>query len=75
MRYAVILLALSAASGFRHAFPVPYSVAQLRADGDEYCGEALVHYLQQDNADPAVCDVRGEAVLPHLDEMLNDISK
>lgn len=72
MRYAVILLALSAVSGCRHAFPVPYSVAQLRADTDEYGGEALVHYLQQDNADPAVCDVRGDPVLTTQDETLTE---
>lgn len=71
MRYAVILLAL-AASGCRHAFPLPYSASQLRADSaEEWSGQALVHYLGQDNADPAVCDVRSE-MLTRLDETLVD---
>ncbi|MGV3622567.1 MAG: hypothetical protein ACO1OB_17240 [Archangium sp.] len=71
MRFAVILLAL-AASGCRHAFPLPYSASQLRVDAaEEWSGEALVHYLKQDDADPAVCDVRTE-VLPRQDETLVD---
>lgn len=70
MRYAVFLLALVAASGCRHVFPVPYTVEQLRADAPQFSGEALVHYLAQPHADPGVCDVRVDPVLPKQDETL-----
>ncbi|MBC7170894.1 MAG: hypothetical protein H5U40_00615 [Polyangiaceae bacterium] len=35
---------------------VPYSATDLRADSSSRAGRALVHYLAQPGADPAVCD-------------------
>lgn len=63
------LVAALALAGCKHHFPLPYTLEQLGADSFHWPGDALVHYLSQENADPAVC---AAGPLQRLDEELAD---
>jgi hypothetical protein len=66
-RHAVrwLSVAFAAAAGCAPALRYPYSATQLARDSSERGPEALVHYLGQKHADPAVCSAeRTEAHVP-----------
>jgi hypothetical protein len=42
--------------GCAHTFPARYGVEALRADSEQWPGDALVHYLSRPGADDAVCE-------------------
>jgi hypothetical protein len=70
MRVLLASSLLVATAGCRHTFPLPYTVAQLEADSSRWPGEALVHYLGQDNASVEVCDLGGASSLRKQDDSL-----
>lgn len=57
MRQSLALLVLLVATGCHHHFPLPYTGEQLTRDSATWPGEALVHYLGQQNADLSVCSL------------------
>ncbi|MBL8915849.1 MAG: hypothetical protein JNM17_34440 [Archangium sp.] len=67
-RWTVFALVVALA-GCKHHFPLPYSLEQLGEDSFHWPGEALVHYLSQENADVGVCH---SGPLQRLDEELAD---
>ncbi|MFT3712152.1 MAG: hypothetical protein QM817_31295 [Archangium sp.] len=67
LRLSLALVAVFTFAGCKHQFPLPYTLEQLNEDSARWPGDALVHYLTQDNADVAVC---GSGPLQRLDEQL-----
>jgi hypothetical protein len=53
-RFLTVTLMLALA-GCAHVFPVPYGLDDLRADSEQWPGEALVHFLSRPEADAAAC--------------------
>ena len=67
---ALLPLLFLAAAGCHHRFPLPYTSEQLVKDSKNWPGEALVHYLTQQNADLAVCTLAAPNTLRRTDEEL-----
>ncbi|MFO0595309.1 MAG: hypothetical protein U0228_08395 [Myxococcaceae bacterium] len=72
VRTLVAVLSLGVLAGCKHTFPTPYTMTQLSQDSERWPGEALVHYLKQENADVAVCELGSTNALHRLDDDLVD---